>query len=70
MDSLQEELSIVLNKVSREQDSNTPAFILAAYLVACLCAFELASNRREAWYGVEHKPGELEVVEEVACKKT
>ncbi len=56
--SLAEEISALLNRFSRENDSNTPDFILAEYLVACLCAFELASNRREVWYGVEHKPRE------------
>ncbi len=58
MSELSEEIGIVLNKHSREEDSNTPDFILAEYLVKCLEAFELASNRREVWYGVEHKPGE------------
>ena len=55
---LKEELGLLLNRRSREEDSNTPDFILAEYLVACLGAFEVASNRREVWYGVEHKPGE------------
>lgn len=58
MCKLAEDISIVLNKHSRESDSNTPDFILAEYLVACLCTFEVASNRREVWYGVEHEPAE------------
>lgn len=56
MDSLENDIKALINKSSREQDSNTPDFILAEYLMACLCAFELASNRREVWYKVEHKP--------------
>ena len=43
-------------KLEKEADSNTPDFILAEYLMACLCAFEVASNRREVWYKVELKP--------------
>ncbi len=58
MDSLEKEIGCLINKHSREQDSNTPDFILAEYLLACLGAFEVASNRREGWYHVEHKPGE------------
>ncbi len=55
---LAEEFRAVINKANREEDSNTPDFILADYLEHCLDAFELASNRREVWYGVEHTPGE------------
>ena len=58
MDGLGKDIKGLINKYSREQDSNTPDFILAEYLVNCLDAFELASNRREVWYGVEHEPGD------------
>ncbi len=54
---LEKDIKALLNKHSREDDSNTPDFILAEYLIACLCAFEVASNRREVWYNVELKPG-------------
>ena len=57
MDSLEKDLKGLINKRSREEDSNTPDFILAEYLMACLSAFEVASNRREVWYKVELKPG-------------
>ena len=60
MDSLEKEIGCLINKHSREQDSNTPDFILAEYLMACLSAFEVASNRREVWYKVEHKPDDTE----------
>lgn len=53
--TFQEELSMLLNKHSQENDSNTPDFILAEYLKNCLNAFNLATNRRENWYG--HIPG-------------
>ncbi len=56
--TLAEEFRSLLNRFSREEDSNTPDFILAEYLINCLDAFEIASNRREVWYGVEHVPGE------------
>jgi hypothetical protein len=42
---------------SMENGSNTPDFILANYLVDCLRAFERASNQREHWYGMAHRPG-------------
>lgn len=50
---LEERLKELLNSENREQDSDTPDFILAEYMMACLDAFELASNRREVFYGVE-----------------
>lgn len=55
-EELKAKFASAINGLSREQDSNTPDFILAEYLLGCLDAFELASNRREAWYGVENKP--------------
>ena len=58
MEGLGKDIECLINKHSREQDSNTPDFILAEYLMGCLSAFEVASNRREVWYKVEHKPGE------------
>jgi len=49
---LEKGLSDLINRVSRENDSNTPDFILTAFMMNCLDAFELASNKREVWYGV------------------
>ena len=50
-------LEDLINGESRENDSNTPDFLLAEFMVKCLSAFELTSNRREVWYGVELEPG-------------
>jgi hypothetical protein len=50
---LETRLKELINSESREQDSDTPDFILAEYMMACLDAFELASNKREVFYGVE-----------------
>lgn len=47
---LNKEIRDVLNQHSRENPSNTPDFILADYLEACLVAFENASNQRTAWH--------------------
>lgn len=46
-----EELEKLLNMKSMEQGSDTPDFILAEYMLACLNAFNSATNCREAWYG-------------------
>lgn len=54
--ALQEQISTLLNEASREQDSDTPDFILAEYLMACLCAFEMGVNRRDGWYGLNLNP--------------
>ena len=47
----QKELAILINKYSKENDSNTPDFILARYLNAVLDNFSAAVNDREQWYG-------------------
>ena len=51
--TLRQELEQVLNKHSAENGSDTPDFILAELLVACLIAFDQAVNAREKWYGRE-----------------
>ena len=45
------ELAEVINRHSKENDSNTPDFILAEYLVECLRNFSKTSRGREKWYG-------------------
>lgn len=52
---LQKELMILINKHSME-GSNTPGFILAGYLEACLLVFEAAVQQRETWYGRDSRP--------------
>lgn len=54
-----DELSSLLNKCSRENGSNTPDWILANYMTSCLEAFEIASNRRDQWYGIDPCPGKI-----------
>lgn len=46
-----EELAQLINRHSKENGSNTADLILAEYLIACLNAFDMAANQREAWYG-------------------
>lgn len=53
------QLSILINKNSRENESNTPDFLLAEYLQDCLVVFEKTVNGREKWYGRENKHSEL-----------
>lgn len=51
MGSLRAEIEHALNRCSAENGSNTPDFILAEFLIACLAAFDTASKARERWYG-------------------
>jgi hypothetical protein len=48
---LRHELERAINRVSAENGSNTPDFILADYLTSCLAAFDRAVQERERWYG-------------------
>ncbi len=54
MKTFKKEIESVINKYSKENGSNTPDFILAEYLLNCFKNFNIATNRRENWYG--HEP--------------
>lgn len=50
------ELESLINRTSMEQaGGNTPDFVLAEYLVACLAAFDHATKTRDQWYGIAEK---------------
>ena len=44
---LQKDIQHLLNRYSQEKESDTPDFVLAEYLIACLDAFETAIARRK-----------------------
>ena len=49
--SFERELESLVNRYSRESDSDTPDFILAQYIVGCLQAFNIATRSRDTWHG-------------------
>lgn len=51
------ELTTLLNRYSKENNSNTPDFILSKYLINCLNNFDQTVNRRSEWYGRHDEPG-------------
>jgi len=53
VDDFRKELETLINRHSLENGSNTPDFILANYLVACLKVFDATLVEREKWYGRE-----------------
>lgn len=54
------ELESLINRHSMENASDTPDFILAHYLAACLAAFNTATRDRETWYG--RAPSQFEML--------
>lgn len=50
LEQIKREVAQALNRASRENVSNTPDFILACFMVACLDAFEQATNDRGQWF--------------------
>ena len=50
------DLKNVANRHSQENASNTPDFILAQFLEACLAAWNTAVQQREGWYGRDPRP--------------
>jgi hypothetical protein len=55
---LRRDLTETLNRHSAENESNTPDFLLARFLLACLAAFDEAVNERAHWYGRFDRPGQ------------
>jgi hypothetical protein len=53
VNSFRRELQGLLNKYSRENGSDTPDWILADYLIACLDGYDATVNARDKWYGCE-----------------
>jgi hypothetical protein len=51
-DTFEKELRNLINRHSRENVSNTPDWCLAEYLMACLEAFDVATNKRTGWHSV------------------
>lgn len=53
---LESEVTVALNRFSAENPSNTPDWILAQYLLACLAAWNIGVQQRETWYGRNAQP--------------
>lgn len=49
--SFEQKLKYLLNYMQLENESNTPDFVLAAYLHACLRNFNTAVQSRDNWWG-------------------
>ena len=63
MNGFESELAALINRYSRENESNTPDFILAAYVQRCLAAFDVAVRHRSDWYGRHDAPGRAPLTE-------
>jgi len=62
------ELEKLINKYSKENGSNTPDYILAAYLQSCLYNFDTAVNLRNGFYSELCEKGTNDdKVQEIVC---
>jgi len=59
--NFKKDLENLLNIHSKENDSNTPDFILASYIGNCLHAFTEATQQRESWYGRDDSPSSVKM---------
>lgn len=48
--AFREDIQRVINKHSKENESNTPDFILANYVQDCLYCYETAIIARDKWF--------------------
>ncbi len=53
MSKFKKELEELINKHSKENESNTPDFILAKYLRSCLIHANYLIKERDEWWGIE-----------------
>lgn len=54
--SFRDALVNLVNRHSLENGSDTPDWILAEYLIACLKTFDTCVEERELWYGRKKGP--------------
>jgi len=47
--SFMKELTHLVNKYSKETNSNTPDYLLASYMLKCLNAYEFTITERARW---------------------
>ena len=60
-----EELEHLINTHSLENESDTPDFMLAEYILDCLRAYTKAVHARDKWYGDYRWVSEVTPSEEV-----
>ena len=51
----EEDLALLLNRYSAENESNTPDYVLATFLLGCIESFNTATNMRDNWWGSKLK---------------
>ena len=51
MINMEKELEILINRYSKDNECNTPDFILAEYLMNCLNVYKIAINKNIKWRG-------------------
>lgn len=54
MNSFKNQLEELINHYSLENESDTPDYILAAYMQDCLNAYDKAVNARREWHSTEN----------------
>ena len=57
--SLRKDIETAINRNSVENNSNTPDFLLAEFLMGCLAVFDQTVVAREKWYGRDAGVGPL-----------
>jgi hypothetical protein len=60
MTPFQHDLEALLNRHNQENASNTPDFLLAAFLTDCLAAWNASTQARDVWYGLSHPAARAE----------
>lgn len=55
-EQLRKDICEAINRNSIENDSDTPDFALADFLIDCLNAYEAATRAKDIWHGHHEEP--------------
>ena len=66
--NFEKEIRELINRYSIENNSNTPDWILAQYILSCLAAFETAIQQRETCQGRDGRPIALKKFSQIINK--
>jgi hypothetical protein len=61
MNSFEKELTNLINRHSKENDSDTPDFILANYINKCLENYNSTIKQRDNWFGIDPWKNKLNI---------
>ncbi len=61
-ETFQKQLTQLINSHCLENESNSPDFILAEYIMGCLDSYTNAAKKRDEWHGINPTPCKFGII--------